>query len=110
MVELIGLLASLLVCILTPIQVSKMRSGWLPKKFKGTHEQYFAIFDKQLVFLLWAGIIFGILEIVMMFLEDDPGERIVKLVAAILWFAVAIISFVSRRTLAKGPVSALPGK
>ncbi|MGH8324878.1 MAG: hypothetical protein ACRETD_13950 [Steroidobacteraceae bacterium] len=103
MIELIGILACLVVCILTPIQVSQIRAGKLPKKFAGTREQYAANFSRQIAMLMWVGLVFGVLELGLILIETEPGEWIVKLVGSVLWFALSAICFVSRRSLAALP-------
>ena len=72
----------------------------MPKKFTGSREQYLAAFRKQLSFLIWCGLVFGVVDIGFIFIETEPGEWIVKLVGAALWLVVFAISFVSRRMLA----------
>jgi len=99
MIELISIICSLAICVLTPIEVSRIRRGFVAKKFAGDREKYLAAFRKQLTLLIWLGIAFGVLSFGLAFLETRPGESVVKFVAAAIWLAVAGICFVSRRML-----------
>jgi hypothetical protein len=103
MLELISIVLSLVVCILTPIEVGRIRRGWVRPKFAGDRAKFLVAYRKQLRMLMWIGVVFGVLGIVLASLETTPGEPIVKLVAALIWFAVAIISLFSLRVLAKMP-------
>ncbi len=71
MLELISIICSLAICILTPIEVHKIRAGRVRKGFAGDRAKYVAAFDKQL-----------------------------SIVAAIIWFAVACITYIAHRQLA----------
>jgi len=105
MIELIGMLASLAVCILIPVQASKFRAGVYPKNDKFTPEQMLAAFRKQLAMFVWLGLGFGVLFIFLAVIEDEPGEWMVKLVGAALWFAAGGIAFFTQRSL---PAAATP--
>ncbi|HEX4301362.1 MAG TPA: hypothetical protein VHZ78_01120 [Rhizomicrobium sp.] len=100
MIELIGILACFVACISVPLQVSKMRAGWMPKKFAGTNAEYAAIFRKQLGILKWVGLGFGLLELAMIAIETAPGEWIFKAIAGIFWLTLSGICFVYDRALA----------
>jgi hypothetical protein len=99
MIELISIICSLAVCILTPIEVGRIRSGWVREKFKGDREKFIAAYRKQLTLLTWVGLGFGILSIGLSFVEMEPGEGTVKIVAGVIWLAVAGICAVSKRML-----------
>ncbi len=100
MLELISIICSLAICILTPIEVHKIRAGRVRKGFAGDRAKYIAAFDKQLSWLMWVGLVFGILTLGLAFIEKRPGEAVVKIVAAIIWFAVACITYIAHRQLA----------
>ena len=100
MLELISIICSLAICILTPIEVHKIRTGRVRKGFAGDRAKYIAAFDKQLSWLMWVGLVFGILTLGLAFIEKRPGEAVVKIVAAIIWFAVACITYIAHRQLA----------
>jgi len=108
-IELISILASLAVIILTPIQTAQIRAGRRSKRFQGTPEQYVQSYRKQMMLLVWLGLIFGALNIGLIFVETRAGEWIVKLVAAALWFGVCVVSFLSRQKLAELPAAATRG-
>ena len=99
MIELISIICSLAICILTPIEVSRIRSGWVREKFKGDREKFIASYRAQLAMLTWVGLAFGILSIGLSFIEAEPGEGTFKIIAGIIWFAVAGICAVSKRML-----------
>ena len=103
MIELISIVASLVVCILIPIEVGRIRRGWVRKNFAGDRGKFLAAYRKQLKLLMWLGLVFGVLEIGLALIEAHPGERPVKLVAAAIWLAVFCISFTALRILAKVP-------
>ena len=100
MLELISIICSLAICILTPIEVYKIRAGRVRKGFAGDRAKYVAAFDRQLTGLIWVGLAFGILTLGLAFIEKRPGEAVVKIVAAIIWFAVACITFIAHRQVA----------
>ncbi len=100
MLELISIICSLAICILTPIEVHKIRTGRVRKGFAGDRAKYIAAFDKQLGWLMWVGLVFGVLTLGLAFIEKRPGEAVVKIVAAIIWFAVACITYIAHRQLA----------
>ena len=99
MIELISIICSLAICILTPIEVSKIRGGWVREKFAGDREKFLMAYRKQLTMLTWVGVVFGLLSIGVSFIETHPGESTVKYIAAAIWLAVAGICAVSRRLL-----------
>lgn len=99
MLELIAIVCALVVCVLTPFEVRRIRRGYVHKKFAGDRAKYIAAYRKQLTMLIFAGAIFGVLGIVFASLEDRPGGAAVRIVAAMIWFAVSAICFVSRRML-----------
>ena len=103
MLELISILAALIVCILIPIEVGKIRNGWVRKQFAGDRPKFLAAYRKQLRLLMWLGLVFGVLGIGLAAIEANRGEAVVKLVAAVIWSAVSIISFIGLRQLAKVP-------
>ena len=96
MIELISIVCSLIICVLTPIEVAKIRKGWVRPRFKGDRARFLAAYKKQLNLLMGLGIVFGVISIVLSFVEQTPGENYVKIFAGLIWFAVAIICFVSR--------------
>lgn len=103
MLELISIIAGLMVCILMPIEVGKIRKGWVRKKFAGDRPRFLAAYRKQTRTLMWLGLVFGVLGIAFAMLEAHRGETIVKLVAALIWLAVSAIAFISLGELAKVP-------
>src|SRR5258708_16031033 len=103
MIELISIIAALIVCILIPIEMTKIRNGWVRKQFAGDRPKFLAAYRKQLRMLTWLGLVFGVLGIGLAAIEANHGEAIVKLVAAVIWFAAPAISFIALRHLAKVP-------
>ena len=100
MIELISIVASLALCILIPIEVSKIRNGWVRKGFVGDRSKFLAAYRKQLKLLMWLGLVFGVLSVALAPLESQAGEPVVKVISAIIWFVVAGICFSSLRSLA----------
>ena len=105
MLELISILASIAVLVLTPIQTAQVCAGKINPKYKGTPQAYVAAVRKQIGLMIWVGAVFGVLDLVLMFLASEPGEWIVKLVAAALWIGVSGVSFYSSQKLAGLPAS-----
>lgn len=103
MLELIAIVAGLIVCIMMPIEVGKIRKGWVHKKYAGDRPKFLAAYRKQIRMLMWLGLVFGVLGIGLAALEGQRGESIVKFIGAAVWFAVSGISFASLRTLAQIP-------
>ena len=101
MLELISILASLVLLVVTPIQTAQICEGKISPKYKGTPQAYAAAFRKQIGLFVWLGAVFGVLDIGMIFMDSEPGEWIVKAVAAALWLGVSAVSFYSSRRLAK---------
>lgn len=99
MIELISILCSLMICILTPIEVGRIRGGWVNKKFENDRPKFLAAYHRQLAMLTWVGAGFGVLTFAMIAIEANPGERIVKAVAGAIWLVVAAICYVYRRKL-----------
>ena len=99
MLELISIVASLALCVLIPIEVGKIRNGWVRKNFAGNRTAFLAAYRKQLKLLMWMGLVFGLLSVGLAPLEAHPGERTVKVLAGVIWFVVAGLSFSALRTL-----------
>ncbi len=108
MIELISILASIVLLFVTPIQTAQICAGKINAKYKGTPEAYAAAFRKQIGLLVWLGAVFAALNLVLIFIEVEPGEWIVKLVAAMLWLGVFSVSLHSRQRLAKLPAPTGP--
>jgi hypothetical protein len=106
MLELISIIAALTLCILTPFEVGKIRKGWVRKKFGDDRQKFIVAYQRQLNFFTWLGLGFGVLVLATAFLEAEPGEAAVKTIAAVIWFVLAVVCFVSRRRL---PPTAPPG-
>ena len=89
------------ICILIPIEVG--RSQRPAQEVRGRSAQVLAAFRKQLKLLMWLGLVFGVVGIGLAPLEAIAAKRSVARPAAVIWFAVACISFISLRQLAKVP-------
>jgi hypothetical protein len=103
MIELISILASIVLLFVTPFQTAQICAGKISPKYKGTPEAYAAAFRKQIGLMVWLGAVFAVVNFVLIFIEPEPGEWIVKLVAAMLWLGVFGVSLHSRQRLAKLP-------
>jgi hypothetical protein len=99
MLELIAIIAALVICVLTPFEVRRIRGGWVHKKFAGDRAKYIVAYRKQLTILIYMGAVFGVLGIVFAAIATRPGDTTVKIIAAVIWFAVSAICFFSRRML-----------
>ena len=105
MLELIAMIAGLIVCIMMPIEMGRIRKGWVSKKFTGDRPKFLAAYRKQLKMLMWLGLVFGVSGIGLAALADQRAESIVKLIGAAIWFAVSGIAYTSLRALAQIPDS-----
>jgi hypothetical protein len=103
MLELIAMVAGLAVCVWLPIEMGKIRKGWVHKKFAGDRPKFLAAYRKNIRVMMWLGLIFGVSGIGMALIEARHGEAIVKLIGAAIWFAVSGIAFTSLRTLDRMP-------
>lgn len=103
MLELIAIVAGLIVCIMLPIEISKVRKGWVHRKFAGDRPKFLAAYRKQITMMMWLGLFFGVAGIGLAALADQHAEAIVKLVGAAVWLAVSGVACTSRRTLEQIP-------
>ena len=99
MLELISIVASLFVCIITPIAVREIRDGWVEPRFAGDRNKFIQAYNRQLAGQTLAGVVFGLLFVGLALIETPPAENTLKLIAAVIWFAMAVICFVARRSL-----------
>ena len=109
MLELISILASLVLLIVTPMQTAQVCAGKISPKYTGTPQAYAAVFAKQVNLFIWLGAVFAGLDLLLIFLSTEPGEWVVKLVSAVLWLGVAAVSFHSRQKLARFSAQAAGG-
>lgn len=105
MIELISIVCSLVVCIGLPIEVSRIRRGYAPKAYAGDQGKYLIAFRKQLNMLTWVGLGLGVITFGLAFIEKTPGEKVFKIVAGLIWLAVAVICLVSQRMLPAAPAA-----
>ena len=103
MLELIAMVAGLAVCVWLPIEMSKIRKGWVHKKFAGDRPKFLAAYRKQIRSMVWLGLILGVAGIGLAAIADQRAESIVKLIGAAIWFAVSGIAYTSHRALAQIP-------
>ncbi len=103
MLELIAMIAGLVVCIMMPIELGRIRKGWVSKKFTGNRPAFLAAYRKQLKTLMWLGLVFGVLGIGLAAFETRQGGSIVKLIGAAIWLAVSGMALFSLGQLAKIP-------
>ena len=101
MLELISIIAAVVVCIMIPIEVGKVRKGWVHRKFAGDRPKFLAAYRKQLKMLMWLGLVFGVLGLGLAALEANRAEAIVKVAGAAIWLAASALAFNSLRMLAK---------
>jgi hypothetical protein len=83
-----------------PIEMRKIRKGWVSKKFTGDRPGFLAAYRKQLKMLRWLGLAFGVAGIGLAAVDARNGEVIAKLIGAAIWFAVSGMAFVSLGELA----------
>jgi hypothetical protein len=105
MLELIAMVAGLAVCVWLPIEMGKIRKGWVHKKFAGDRPKFLAAYRKNIRAMIWLGLVFGVVGIGLALFETRPGGSIIKFIGAAIWLAVAAIAFTSRRALEQIPDS-----
>ncbi len=103
MLELIAMVAGLAVCVWMPLEMSKIRKGWVHKKFAGDRPKFLAAYRKNIRSLMWLGLVLGVSWIGLAAIADQRAESIVRLIGAAIWFAVSGIAFASLRALAQIP-------
>ena len=106
MLELIAIIAGVVVCIMMPIEMNKIRKGWVHKRFAGDRPKFLAAYRKQIRTLMWLGLFFGVAGIGLATLADHRAEVIVKLIGAAVWLAVSGFAYTSLRTLEQIPDTA----
>jgi len=109
MLEIISLLAAVALLIVTPIQTGKVRAGNVPAKFKGSPADYAVTYRRQLQYVVYLGVVCGVVNIGMIFLDSGSAEWIFDLLGAALWIGVAAVSYLSSRKLAALPAPAEGG-
>ena len=103
MLELIAMVAGLAVCVWLPIEMAKIRKGWVHKKFAGDRPRFLAAYRKQIRMLMWLGLFFGVAGLGLAAFEARHGEAIVKVIGAVIWLAVSGIAYTSHRALEQIP-------
>jgi hypothetical protein len=99
MLTLVSMLAGLALCILLPIVMRKVAGGWVNPKFKGTREEFVAKCRRLLTWLIWLGLVIGVVSIAAAWAPGDTLLRIDRLASGAIFVALAIVSFMSRRHL-----------
>ena len=103
MLELISLICALVLVVWTPQEVNKVLGGWVNKRFKGDHAAFLKAYRKQLSVMRGAGMAFVVAMLAIAALEfadeGDATRGAVKLVAAVIWGGVAIVSHRARQKL-----------
>jgi hypothetical protein len=105
MIELIGIVACLIACIAVPYTIQSIRSGAAFKKAPEKRAELLTAFRKQFNWLGWVGVIFGVLEMGMYFITDEPGEGIFKIIAGVLWLVLSGLCFYGLRSIADVPAA-----
>ena len=99
MLELISIVACAAIIFLAPFETSRILAGRISKRFKGSPQQYAASYRRQISALVWLGVVFAALDVGLGFIEEEPGEDIVKWVSAALWLVVSAVCFWCRNRL-----------
>jgi len=105
MLELIAMIAGLVACIMMPIEMGKIRKGWVSKKFAGNRPGFLAAYRKQLKMLMGLGLVLGMVGIGLAAIEARQGEAIAKVIGAAIWFAVSAMAYYSLGQLANIPAT-----
>jgi hypothetical protein len=105
MIELIGIVACLIACIGVPFMVKSIRSGAAFRKTPEKRAELLTAFRKQFTWLGWVGLVFGILQMGMYFITDEPGEADFKIFAGALWLVLSGLCFYGLRSIADVPAA-----
>jgi hypothetical protein len=100
MIELLVIIAAIAVLILTPIEVNRIQKGWVRKSFKGSHAEFIKAYRKQLLLMTWLGGVMGVAYVGIGLITEREYSDIAKYVIAVLWLAVAGMSYFMREKLA----------
>lgn len=103
MLELISLVGGLILCFYIPYEAGKVRTGWIRKNFKGEPTDFRAAYLKQLTYLMWVGSVIAVVDVALAPLSDRSGEWVFKLIGAVVWLAVAGLSYNERRRMMQTP-------
>jgi hypothetical protein len=94
MLELIAILGGVVLLFYLPSQTKKVCNGWVSPKFKGEPATFRTMHFKQLTYYMWTGVGLGAGNLLLALIDDTlPGEWIFKLLAAAIWFGVAVIGY-----------------
>ncbi|RJF87362.1 hypothetical protein D3874_10275 [Oleomonas cavernae] len=106
MLEIIQIICSIALIIITPIETGKVVKGWVRPRFKGDPSTFRASFRKQLTVFIWLGAVFFVLQLLLGFMDPGDGTNlVVKVVIGLLWAGVGITGFVSRRRIDQAPAT-----
>ncbi len=101
MLELIALICGTILLFYIPLEANKVRHGWVRKRYKGPHGEFRAAYLKQLTFLMWVGVGIAAANLALAPLSSRHGDWVVKLIGAVIWLTVGVLSFYERRRLAR---------
>ena len=106
MIELIGIVACLIACVGVPFMIKSIQSGTAFKKTPEKRAELLVAFRKQFTMLAWVGLAFGVIEIGLYFITDEPGEAKFKVISGVLWLVLSGLSFYGLRSIANVPAVA----
>lgn len=103
MLELIAMVAGVVLCIMMPIEMGRIRKGWVHRKFAGDRPRFLAAYRKQIRSTMWLGLVLGVAGLGLAAIADHRAESIARLIGAAIWLAVSGFAFASRRALEQIP-------
>ena len=89
-----------------PIQTRRVREGWKPKKYKGTHEEYVAKYRQQFI-VTWATVGIGIVLVAggLLPLLSDKSVHWWQFLGGVAFLICGAINLWSRHILDSQPSS-----
>lgn len=107
MLEILQILCTAIMIIVTPIETGKVVKGWVRPRFKGDAAKFRIAYRKQLTMFIWLGAVFMAAQVALgaMMPGTDSVNLISKVVIGVLWGGVGLTGYLSRRRLDR----ALPG-
>lgn len=104
MLELIAMVCAAVLIVWTPLEARKVAGGWVRPRHKGTAEEFRLRYRRQLTVLVWAGVAFGLGNILLALLvEEDRARGLVRFVAGVLWLGVSVSAVFGRRIMDAAP-------
>jgi hypothetical protein len=95
---------ALVVAVWQPIQTRRVRDGWKPKRFNGTHEEFAAKYRRQFAVAPWLSLLFGVIQAADGLLPNK-SDRWWHLLAGVAFLIMGGVSLWCRHILDSSPTT-----